>query len=178
MDYVLKETKWLKFVKRLYINKNGKISEWDFVKRPDDIQIVVIIARTVKTKSFIVIKQYRAPFNNYNYETPAGLVDKGETLEEAAIRELKEETGYTGDIVSVGGPIASSAGLTNEVTHMVYMNVDEEPEYDTEFEESEDIEVIKIAPEEISDFLALNEKKGCVFGAKLYCVLKENNGTR
>jgi len=172
-DDVLNETKWLKFVKRMYINKNGKLAEWDFVKRPDDIQIVVIIARTVKTMSFIVIKQYRAPFDDYNYETPAGLVDKGETLEEAAVRELREETGYTGDVVSVGGPIASSAGLTNEVSHMVYMDVDEEPEYDQKLEDTESIEVLKIAPEEVADFLKLNEEKGAVFGAKLYCTLKE-----
>ena len=92
------------------------------------------------------------------------------------MRELKEETGYSGTVHSVGGPIASSAGLTNETTYMIYVEVDEEPECEPSLEETEDIEVIKIAPEEIGDFLKLNEEKGCVFGAKLYCTLKENNG--
>jgi len=56
---------------------------------------------------------------------------------------------------------------------MVYMDVDEEPEYDQKLEDTESIEVLKIAPEEVADFLKLNEEKGAVFGAKLYCTLKE-----
>lgn len=31
-------------------------------------------------------------------EVPAGLVDEGETAEQSAVRELKEETGYVGQV--------------------------------------------------------------------------------
>lgn len=41
-------------------------------------------------------KQYRAPIDQVVIEVPAGLIDPGETPEECAVRELKEETGYLG----------------------------------------------------------------------------------
>lgn len=33
-------------------------------------------------------------------EIPAGLMDEGETAEECAVRELEEETGYLGKVVT------------------------------------------------------------------------------
>jgi 8-oxo-dGTP pyrophosphatase MutT (NUDIX family) len=43
-------------------------------------------------------KQFRAPLNKITIELPAGLVDEGETVEQAAVRELKEETGFVGTV--------------------------------------------------------------------------------
>lgn len=43
-------------------------------------------------------KQYRPPANQIMIEVPAGLVDEGETAEQSAVRELKEETGYVGKV--------------------------------------------------------------------------------
>lgn len=43
----------------------------------------------------MLVSQFRPPLNAEILEMPAGLVDKGETVEEAAKRELYEETGYT-----------------------------------------------------------------------------------
>lgn len=52
----------------------------------------------------VLVKQYRPPVGDYSLEFPAGYVDKGETIEEAAARELKEESGYVCDnLLHMGG---------------------------------------------------------------------------
>jgi ADP-ribose pyrophosphatase len=42
----------------------------------------------------LLVRQYRLPARQYLWELPAGRVDKGETVLQAAKRELSEETGY------------------------------------------------------------------------------------
>lgn len=42
----------------------------------------------------LLVRQYRLPAKSYLWELPAGRVDKGETVLQAAKRELVEETGY------------------------------------------------------------------------------------
>ena len=49
-------------------------------------------------------KQFRPPVGKVCIEFPAGLIDEGETPEMAAVRELKEETGYVGE-VSISSPL-------------------------------------------------------------------------
>ena len=45
-------------------------------------------------KRFLLVRQYRLPAGKYLWELPAGKVDPGETVLQAARRELIEETGY------------------------------------------------------------------------------------
>ena len=43
----------------------------------------------------VLIRQYRYPLGDYVYEFPAGLVEEGEEMTAAGIREMYEETGLT-----------------------------------------------------------------------------------
>lgn len=49
-----------------------------------------------------MIRQYRYPLDDYLYELPAGLIDEGEGPSEAAIREMKEETGMDFEVYEGG----------------------------------------------------------------------------
>ena len=61
----------------------------------------------------MVIMQYRPPVEAVCVEFPAGLIDEGETPEQAAVRELREETGYEGKVRDCSPMLSNQPGLTN-----------------------------------------------------------------
>jgi 8-oxo-dGTP pyrophosphatase MutT (NUDIX family) len=85
---------WLKVAKEKCELPNGKVID-DFYTlwQPD---WVMILPRT-KDGKWVMTKQYRHGIQKIALEFPAGIIDKGETPEDAAIRELQEECGYTLD---------------------------------------------------------------------------------
>ena len=73
----------------------------------------------------VMIRQYRYPLGAYLYELPAGLIDEGETAHQAAVREMKEETGLTFSPYTEGDPAYErpyflGAGLTDETSTSVF----------------------------------------------------------
>jgi len=83
---------WLKVAKEKCQLPNGKIID-DFYTlwQPD---WVLILARTTEGK-WVMTEQYRHGTGKIALEFPAGIIDKGETPEQAAVRELQEECGYS-----------------------------------------------------------------------------------
>ena len=87
----LVDAPWLKVAKETCELPNGKVID-DFYTlwQPD---WVLILARTVEGK-WVMTEQYRHGTGKIELEFPAGIIDKGETPEQAAVRELQEECGY------------------------------------------------------------------------------------
>lgn len=87
-------SKWMNILNNTYQLPNGKIAKNYFhLDRPD---YVLIVAHKNKNQ-ILLIKTYRRGIDDFVYELPAGWVEQGENTTEAALRELKEETGYTGN---------------------------------------------------------------------------------
>ena len=76
----------------------------------------------------ILVEQFRPPVRQATLEFPAGLIDKDETPEQAALRELREETGYVGEACKtppqVSRQLNMSPGLTDETVQSVVVYVD------------------------------------------------------
>ena len=74
---------------------------------------VAIIALTDKNE-VILIKQFRKAIEDIIWEIPAGKLEKGESPKECAIRELKEETGYSANNLKLIHKFYSSPGFSNQ----------------------------------------------------------------
>ena len=57
-----------------------------------------------KQDKVVLVRQYRYPIDGYIYEFPAGLVEPGEDMLEAGIREMYEETGLSFTPVQTAKP--------------------------------------------------------------------------
>ena len=92
----------------------------------------------------VLIRQYRYPLGDYIYEFPAGLVEPGEDVREAGIREMFEETGMTftpregGDFER---PFFTTVGMTDESCAMVFGYCSGTPSNEHQ-EAAEDIQVV------------------------------------
>lgn len=108
-------------------------------------------------EKIVMIRQYRYPIGNYIYELPAGLIDEGETPEEAAIREMKEETGFTFEVYKGGKemyrrPFFLAPGFTDETGTAVFGYASGEATGRFQ-EDSEDIEVLLVDKQEAERML-------------------------
>lgn len=104
----------------------------------------------------ICVKQYRYAVGEVMLEIPAGKLDaKDEDPREAALRELREETGATCKKLTYMGKYFSSPAILDECIHM-YMA--EGLEFgDTDFDEDEFIEIVKIPVDELVDMIMRGE---------------------
>ncbi|EKE81533.1 ADP compounds hydrolase NudE [Idiomarina xiamenensis] len=54
----------------------------------------VMVVPFIDAKRFILVREYAAGLHSYQLGFPKGLIDPGESAEQAAQRELREEVGY------------------------------------------------------------------------------------
>ncbi len=88
---------------------------WEYVSRTRGMTAVVILAE--HDDRVILVEQFRVPVGKRVIELPAGLVgdeDPDAGIEDTAIKELEEETGFLADRVERLGEFYSSPGMASE----------------------------------------------------------------
>ena len=124
---------------------------------PDAVCIVPLLP----DGSVLLEREFRYPLNSWCVSLPAGLIDAGESLEEAVARELSEETGYRlrDDIAPAVRPLPqpgfSSTGLTEENVQVVFAQVEAAGE--ARPDSAELIEPFTVARADLRAFLDANQ---------------------
>lgn len=102
-----------------------------------------------KDRELVLVKQYRHGAGDVFTEVPSGCIEQGEDGQTAAMRELREETGYGADTLPVllGDYYANPANSDNRV--QIYMIYEARPLYNRHQDAGEDIEVLKYSFDDI-----------------------------
>lgn len=112
--------------------------------RADGVAMYVLCGR--EHDKVLLIRQFRWPIGAYVYEFPAGLVENEETYEEAAVREIYEETGLEMKPLAADPmytrPYYMTDGLTDESCAMVYGYAEDDDHARQHLEDSEEITVV------------------------------------
>lgn len=149
---------------------NGNKTPYSYVKIKHGVCILPIEENNV-----YIIKQYRHAIKNWQWELPAGMIDENETPTDAAIRELKEETGFSVKNIDYYGYIYPSAGSTTEIIHLFCATCDYQSEQT--LDESEEISIYKIKLSKLFEMIDNNEflhSAGIILTLK-YFYKKNNN---
>ena len=94
-------------------SESGKMHEVEVVEHAE---AVVVIVRP-RPSEMLLVRQYRHPLARDDWEVVAGGMDPGESPEEAAARELREETGYVAHRVRRLWSAFSAPGFCDELLH-------------------------------------------------------------
>ena len=117
--------------------------------------VCIFVYNKNKTK-MLLIKEFRYPVNDFIIGTPAGFIDSNETIEQAALRELFEEVGYTKDQVTINCILEASysaVGLSDQQVASVFITVDDSVKPKQHLEGTENIQYFWITPHDAEYFL-------------------------
>lgn len=146
-------SKFLSFYEMEAVHRDGSSSPYYMASRNDDGSSLTAVTHTVHPNGVtiyslledkvVLVRQYRYPLGGYVYEFPAGLVEPGEDIAAAAVREMYEETGLVfAPIASpFSRPYFSSVGMTDESCCLVFGRCQGTPT-SIHQEKTEDIQVV------------------------------------
>ncbi len=113
--------------KLIYKNKYLNITKSKDYYFYDENETQVMVLPVINKKKFIFVKQYRKPLNKFTYEFPAGgCLDKTEKPLDAAIRELKEETGISirKNKINKLNTVSANPQRQKKLVHIFLANID------------------------------------------------------
>lgn len=148
---------------------NGTIKdEYYVLEYPTWVNMVALTAQ----QTLLFVKQYRHGANQIMVELAAGVVEEGEDPQDAARRELLEETGYAFDNISYVCELYANPATSGNLTY-TYLLTGGKKVQEQNLDASEDIEVIEMTIEEAKQFLFDNKIGQALHSSALFYTFKK-----
>ncbi len=133
------------------LSYRGRKFKREMVWHPGAVAMLAI----TKEGKVVLERQYRHPVGKWIWEIPAGTLEEGESPEECAIREMREETGYEVEGIERLGGCYLAPGYSSEFIHIFLVRLGRKGEAKREVGEL--IEVSEFSLEEIEEMVEKGE---------------------
>jgi len=105
---------WFSIQEDTIVLSNGKETKYWFAEKQDSVFVVPV----THEKEIVLIRSYRYPMKEWFWEVPAGHLKNGQSPEEAAREELREETGGLADAWQPLGQFCPNGGFLKSYMHL------------------------------------------------------------
>jgi ADP-ribose pyrophosphatase len=127
---------------------DGQSGTFYEVDAPDWVTVIPHLVDEERGNYFLMVRQYRHGSDQITLEFPAGMVERGETAEKSAPRELLEETGYrAGSLINIGSVSPNPAFMKNTV--LTYLAEDLELVQEQQLDEHEMIDIVPVPVKDV-----------------------------
>ena len=133
-------------VRAVAYRHEGRTADREFavIAAPDWVNVLAL----TPDERLVLVRQFRFGINEFSLEIPGGVIDPGEDPVKAGLRELREETGYTGLRARLLASVHPNPAILNNRTHFVLVE-DAVKTAALELDHDEEIEASTAPAEEV-----------------------------
>jgi ADP-ribose pyrophosphatase len=118
--------------------------EFFVVEAPDWVNVVALTS----THELVLVRQFRYGIDDFSLEIPGGVIERGEDPIAAGLRELQEETGFTGGSARLLGSVHPNPAMQNNRCHLVLVEGARRTE-NLNWDENEELEILTKPVDEV-----------------------------
>lgn len=111
--------------------------EFAVINAPDWVNVLALTS----AQELVLVRQFRFGINDFSVEIPGGMIDQGEEPVAAALRELREESGYVGQRARLLGSVHPNPAIQNNRCHLVLVE-EAQRTAELDWDPDEEIEIL------------------------------------